>query len=183
MTARLLDVNVLIALAWPNHVHHEVAQRWFAAVGQKAWASCPLTQLAFVRISSNPRIVSAAVSPRQAARLLAAVTAQPGHEFWPDTLELAGVAEFSSLALVGHRQVTDAYLVALARSHGGRLATLDRGVADLVANATERAGVIELIGGVSGVQERRPRAYRVPRHRPVTEYRVRAVKGRPLQRQ
>ena len=161
MTTRLLDVNVLIALAWPNHVHHESAQRWFAESGRKAWATCPLTQLAFVRISSNPAIVPAAVSPRQAVRLMADVTAQPGHEFWPDALELTGVAEFSAAALVGHRQVTDAYLVALARSHGGRLATLDRGVADLVPDPRERAEVIEIIEAARQVQERRPRPYRV----------------------
>jgi uncharacterized protein len=160
VTTRLLDVNVLIALAWPNHVHHELAQRWFESSARKAWATCPLTQLAFVRISSNPGIVAAAVSPRVAARLLAGITAQSGHEFWPDALDLAAVAGFSNLALVGHRQVTDAYLLALARSRGGRLATLDRGVADLV-EAGERASLVEIIEGAPGVGERRPRAYRV----------------------
>lgn len=163
MTTRLLDVNVLIALAWPNHVHHEIAQRWFESSGRKAWATCPLTQLAFVRISSNPGIVAAAVSPRDAARLLSAITAQPGHEFWPDELDLAAIAEFSSLALIGHRQVTDAYLVALARGRGGRLATLDRGVADLVVDARERTQLIEVIAGAPGIGEPRPRAYRIRR--------------------
>lgn len=161
MTTRLLDVNVLIALAWPNHVHHEPAQRWFAASGQKAWATCPLTQLAFVRISSNPRIVAATVSPREAARTLAAVTTQPGHEFWPDSLELTGVAELAATALVGHRQVTDAYLVAMAREHGGRLATFDRGIADLVSDPRERASLVEVIGD-GEVREPR-RAYRTRR--------------------
>ena len=159
MTVRLLDVNVLIALAWPNHVHHEPAQRWFASSAKKAWATCPLTQLGFVRVSSNPRIVATAVSPREAARVMAAVTAQPGHEFWPDALELTAAAEFSTVTLVGHRQVTDAYLVALARHHGGRLATFDRDVADLVTDPRERAQLIEVIGE-QGVQERRPRQYR-----------------------
>lgn len=160
MITRLLDVNVLIALAWPNHVHHAPAQRWFAASGQKSWATCPLTQLAFVRISSNPAIVAAAVSPREAVRLMADVTARPGHEFWPDTLELTGVTEFSSAALVGHRQVTDAYLVALARNRGGRLATFDRGVADLVTDPRERNELIELIGEERQAHERQPAAYR-----------------------
>ena len=113
-----------------------------------------------MRISSNPRIVAAAVSPREAVRAMAAVTTQPGHEFWPDALELTAAAEFSTAALVGHRQVTDAYLVALARHHGGRLATFDRGVADLVTDPAERAQLVEVIGE-PGVPERRPRAYRV----------------------
>lgn len=160
MIARLLDVNVLIALAWPNHVHHEIAHRWFAASARKAWATCPLTQLAFVRISSNPAIVAAAVSPREALRLMAEVTARPGHEFWPDAVELTGVAEFSSAALVGHRQVTDAYLLGLARSRGGRLATFDRGVADLLTDPRERAELVELILPPGQVAERLPRRYR-----------------------
>ena len=161
MRIGLLDVNVLVALFDPDHVHHDAAHSWLAAHRHQGWATCPLTQLAFVRISSNPAIVPAAVSPRQAVRLMADVTAQPGHEFWPDALELTGVAEFSAAALVGHRQVTDAYLVALARSHGGRLATLDRGVADLVPDPRERAEVIEIIEAARQVQERRPRPYRV----------------------
>lgn len=160
MSARLLDVNVLIALAWPNHVHHEVAQSWFAGAPRKAWATCPLTQLAFVRISSNPAIVAAAVSPREALRLMAEVTARPGHEFWPDALELTGVAEFSNIALVGHRQVTDAYLLGLARSRGGRLATFDRGVADLLTDPRERTELVDLIKPPSAVRERPARRYR-----------------------
>lgn len=145
MTVRLLDVNLLIALAWPDHVHHALAHRWFASTGRKAWATCPLTQLAFVRISSNPKIVSAAVNPREATRLLVSVTAQPGHHFWHDALELSGVPEFSSVALTGHRQVTDAYLIGLARDRKGRLATLDQGLAALVAENVERRKLIEVV--------------------------------------
>lgn len=145
MKARLLDVNVLIALAWPNHEHHTTAQSWFESSGQNAWATCPLTQLAFVRISSNPKIVQSAVSPREATALMASVTAQPGHEFWPDSLEVPAVAELSETGLSGHRQVTDAYLVALARHHDGRLATFDRGIAGLLSDSRERERLVECI--------------------------------------
>jgi toxin-antitoxin system PIN domain toxin len=141
----LLDVNLLIALAWPQHVHHAQAHAWFNRVGHSRWATCPLTQLGFVRISSNPKIVSSAVSPREALVALQRMTALPGHAFWPDDVSPAGQTEFAALSLVGHRQVTDAYLLALCRRHKGRLATLDRGLAELCGSAAERAKLIELI--------------------------------------
>ena len=140
----LLDVNVLIALAWPQHVHHKVAHAWFDKVGSKRWASCPLTQLAFVRISSNQKIIAGAVSPRAAMQALAQMTSLPGHQFWPDDLPLNELASFSSAALVGHRQVTDAYLLEVARHHHGLLATLDGGIAELLS-LDERKTRIQLI--------------------------------------
>ena len=116
-TTHLLDVNVLIALAWPLHMHHAVAHAWFERVGHKSWATCPLTQLAFVRISSNPKIISAAVSPRAAVHALSEMVGLVGHVFWADDLQVNDLASFSSKALVGHRQVTDAYLIELAKRH------------------------------------------------------------------
>ena len=143
----LLDVNVLIALAWPLHVHHGVAHTWFERVGHKSWSTCPLTQLAFVRISSNAKIISTAVSPRAAAQALGQMVALAGHVFWPDDLQVNDLASFSSSALVGHRQVTDAYLIELAKRHKGKVATLDAGLADLLPQ-TERARFVTFIGAV-----------------------------------
>jgi uncharacterized protein len=140
----LLDVNVLIALAWPLHVHHAIAHTWFEAIGQKSWATCPLTQLAFVRISSNPKIISPAVSPRVAMQFLHKMTTLPGHVFWADTLEVHGLAAFDSNAFVGNRQVTDAYLIELAKHHKGKIATLDAGIADLLPQI-ERARYVAYI--------------------------------------
>lgn len=142
----LLDINLLIALAWPQHIHHGQAHDWFDRRGSDCWATCPLTQLGFVRISSNPKIVTQAVSPREAFAALERMTALPGHVFWPDDVAPAGQQEFTALSLVGHRQVTDAYLLALCRRHKGRLATLDRGVAELCGSAAERAKLVELVG-------------------------------------
>jgi uncharacterized protein len=141
----LLDVNVLIALAWPQHVHHAQAHDWFDKTGHAAWATCPITQLAFVRISSNPRIVAEAVSPREAVELLRRVTELPGHQFWRDEVAPVGEAVFNSIALVGHRQVTDAYLLALAQHHDGTLATLDVGVAELIPKHVDRTRYVTLI--------------------------------------
>ena len=145
--AYLLDVNVLIALAWPLHVHHVIAHAWFEKVGQQSWSTCPLTQLAFVRISSNAKIISTAVSPRAAVQALGQMVALAGHVFWADDLQVIDLASFTNRALVGHRQVTDGYLIELAKRHRGKVATLDAGLADLLPQ-TERARFVTFIGAV-----------------------------------
>jgi toxin-antitoxin system PIN domain toxin len=138
----LLDVNILIALTWPQHVHHTLTHAWFERTGRQAWASCPLTQLGFVRISSNPKIIANAVSPRAAATVLAKMVALSGHTFWADDLPVNGLAAMSGTALTGHRQVTDAYLIELARHHDGVLATLDAGLAELLPVAERTRHVL-----------------------------------------
>ena len=141
----LLDVNVLVALAWPQHVHYESAHAWFKRRGRQPWATCPLTQLAFVRVSSNAKIVRDAVSPREAMGLLRKITTLPGHRFWADDAVPTAQGLFDSVALVGHRQVTDAYLLALCLARKGRLATFDRGIQELLADAAARDTHIELL--------------------------------------
>ncbi|HET8541697.1 MAG TPA: TA system VapC family ribonuclease toxin [Anaeromyxobacter sp.] len=126
MTPALLDVNVLLALAWPNHQHHAAAQRWFAGAARRGWATCPPTELAFVRLSCNPAFTPGAVAPEEALRLLALVRKLRGHRAWTD---LPPVAELSALELRGHQQVNDAYLLLVARRHRGVLATFDARIA------------------------------------------------------
>ncbi len=142
MKPYLLDTNVLLALAWPNHVHHPEALAWFREKGAGRFRTCPLTQTGFVRISSNPKFTTEAVSPSEALNLLHKICAIPGHQFWPDDLSLAE-APPALARLAGHRQVTDAYLLALAISHGGILATLDRGIAAVTGKS---AAEVEFIG-------------------------------------
>lgn len=144
MSVGLLDVNMLIALAWPSHVHHARAQAWFTRHARKGWATCPLTQCAFVRISSNPRIIPEAVSPRETLRLLGQVIARDDHVFWPDDIGLMG-AEVPTALLVGHLQVTDAYLLGLAIRNGGRLVTLDKGIAGLLGAGSPHRSVLEIV--------------------------------------
>ncbi len=127
--ACLLDLNVLIALAWPNHSHHQRVTDWFGQLNGQNWATCPLTESGFVRLSSNDRITSRTVSPDQAIELLRQIRLLPGHQFWPDTIALS---HHPSELLRGHRQVTDYHLLCLARSRGARLVTLDQGIAQLV---------------------------------------------------
>jgi len=136
----LLDINVLIALAWPSHVHHGQSQRWFASNRKAGFTTCPLTEAGFVRLSSNPKFTPKAVSPVAALALLAQIIALPEHEFWPDDLPLHS-AIGGSRPIVGHRQVNDAYLLALAHSEGGIVATLDRGLLSVAADS-ERVELI-----------------------------------------
>lgn len=129
----LLDVNLLIALAWPTHVAHERAMHWFGRRARQAWATCPLTQLAFVRILTNPSFSPDALTPPEAIRILQASLADPAHQFWPDDLPPVEALSAPALRLQGHQQLTDAYLLCLARRRKGKLATLDKTVAALVA--------------------------------------------------
>lgn len=126
---RLLDVNVLLAFAWPNHEHHQRVTEWFREEHIQGWATCPLVESGFVRVSSLSRITPEAVTPIEAMELLRRIRLLPGHEFWVDNFSISATP--SSLVR-GHRQVTDYHLLCLARSRGGKLVTLDQGVAALV---------------------------------------------------
>ena len=121
----LLDVNVLVALAWPNHVHHRAARTWFDGHHRRGWATTPITESGFVRVSSNRAVIPTTTTPTIAVEVLAAMTALDGHQFWAD--DLSGVTGgFGDVMLVrSHREVTDAHLLALAEGRGGRLLTFD----------------------------------------------------------
>ena len=138
MSVALLDVNLLLALAWPNHSHHALAIDWFAAARPEGFATCPLTEAGFVRVSLNPAVVGEAKSSAAVLDLLARLRSLPSHHFWPDDLDLP-TALVGLAPIVGHRQVSDAYLLALAIRHGGRLATFDRGIAALAPQDREEA--------------------------------------------
>ena len=124
MVTRLLDANVLIALFAGDHVHHEPVRRWFVAL-QGTFATCPVVEGALARwiVRVDGRHGAAA-----AARELKKLAKDPRHRFWPDDLAYADV-EWSGV--LGHKQVTDAYLASLTRKHAGQLATLDRALAAL----------------------------------------------------
>ncbi|MGH7876485.1 MAG: TA system VapC family ribonuclease toxin, partial [Candidatus Dormibacteraceae bacterium] len=121
----LLDVNVLISLAWRNHVHHAAAGNWFRRRAGQAWATTPFTEAGFVRLSANPSVTSEAVTPVEALALLARMCGIAGHHFLPDDIPLLVGDQAGGERVVTHRQVTDAHLVALARRHGVRLSTFD----------------------------------------------------------
>ena len=140
--AFLLDVNLLVALAWPNHVHHRVALSWFRRNQATGWATCPLTESSFVRVSSNPAAVSEAKSPQETLVLLRRIVALPHHEFWQDDVSFASAPILKEIRLSGYRQVTDAHLLALAIHRGGRLATLDGRIRGLVPQERSPSDVV-----------------------------------------
>jgi toxin-antitoxin system PIN domain toxin len=143
MRPYLLDTNILIALAWRNHVHHSDVSEWFRRKAVDNFRTCPITQTGFVRISSNPSFSASAVLPCEAIALLQRVTGLPGHGFWPDDLSMPDA--FGPQAVLGsYRQITDRYLLSLAITHDGILATLDRGIAALAKASPDR---LELVSG------------------------------------
>lgn len=139
MKTALLDLNLLVALLWPSHEHHDAAHRWFRARANGRWATCPLTQLGFVRIVSTPAFSREALSPANAAALLAENLRHPDHEFWSESLHVPAAIKELEPRLHGHRQLTDAYLLALARHRKGALATFDRRLRDLASETFESA--------------------------------------------
>jgi toxin-antitoxin system PIN domain toxin len=124
----LLDVNALVALAWDSHIHHARIREWFAVNASQGWATCPITESGFVRVSTSPRVLPSPIGIADAQRVLAALRAARGHRFLTDDVSI--VAD-DVPRIVGHRQVTDAHLLTLARRRGVRLVTFDAAVAAL----------------------------------------------------
>lgn len=121
----LLDANVLIALIDQDHVHHDYAQSWFEETVTEGWATCPITENAFLRIAGRASYQLIG-GPAEMAGILKQVRARAGHIFWPDSLSLLASPLVDPTRLTSHSQVTDTYLLALATHNGGRLATFDR---------------------------------------------------------
>jgi uncharacterized protein len=135
--ATLLDVNVLVALCDGDHVHHQAAALWFATHAEGGWASCPLTQNGVVRVMSAPSYPNPKTVTQMAAKLQPLI-ANRHHHFWLDNLSIVDATLFKHDHLIGHRQITDSYLLALAVKHGGRFLTIDGGVAlNTVAGAKD----------------------------------------------
>jgi len=129
----LLDINVLIALIDPGHIQHDRAHEWFSSQGSDAWATCPLTENGAMRIVGNHRYPNSPGTPAAVADLLAIIRKLPGHAFWPDDISLVDQQHSNPARLLESAQVTNSYLLALARAHRGQLATFDqRLVADAV---------------------------------------------------
>jgi len=139
VTVYLLDVNVLIALVDPAHIQHDQAHDWFAKVGRKAFATCPLTENGLIRIVGHPKYPNSPGPPSTVLQSLTAIRRLPGHTFWPDDLSIADAEVFASELLSSHSRVTDSYLLALAHAKGGRLATMDQKLATEVVPDGKKA--------------------------------------------
>lgn len=146
MKTYLLDTNLLLALAWPNHVHHAPAHAWMLKVIDRRWATCPLTEAGFLRLSCNPKVVGVTVYPSQALEILERNTRLAQHEFWPDGLSVVEALVPFSGRVVGHQQVTDAYLLGLAiRQKEGVLATFDQRMTALLPEESSHHEALEII--------------------------------------
>lgn len=121
----LLDVNALVAVAWDSHVHHATMRTWFAANSATGWATCPITESGFVRVSANPKVLPSPIGIDAARAVLSALRAVEGHRFLIDDVS---IADADVPRMSGCRQVTDSHLLALARRQGVRLVTFDAGV-------------------------------------------------------
>jgi toxin-antitoxin system PIN domain toxin len=139
----LLDVNVLIALLDAGHVQHDAAHEWFGRVGHGAWATCPLTENGVLRIIGNPRYPNTLETPAAVAPVVAKLRAHSGHQFWTDEVSLLDPRHVDAGRLLTSDQVTDTYLLALARMRDGKLATFDRRlVVDAVPDGSRHLEVI-----------------------------------------
>jgi toxin-antitoxin system PIN domain toxin len=145
MPISLLDVNVLLALAWPTHVHHDAAHRWFAANRLQGWSTCVHTEMGFVRLSMQPALVKTAIGFSEALRALTSSLSSSEHEFWTLDRPFAEIDEEIRSRIAGHRQLADGLLLDLAIGKAGRLATFDRRIESLLASGSPNRSAIELI--------------------------------------
>jgi toxin-antitoxin system PIN domain toxin len=145
MPVHLMDVNVLVALMWPAHIGHQKVHHWFQRNSSGGWATCPFTQAAFVRIVSNPAFSPQAVTPKEAINTLVANLRHPQHRFWADDLSFSEAAQPFSKRLIGHKQVTDAYVLGLARHKKGRVVSFDRGLLELVRDEGSEHELVVLL--------------------------------------
>ncbi len=139
----LLDVNVLIALLDAAHIHHSLASEWLKGEVDRGWASCPITQNGCIRVLSSPAYPGD-FSPFEVAGRLFKAMAHPAHAFWPDDISLCGDSAIAWQHVLGHRQITDAYLLALATKHEGRFVTFDKRVTKSIATGAKPANLVIL---------------------------------------
>ncbi len=141
----LLDANALIALAWPAHQHHDVMRHWFDRHARHGWASTAFTQAAFMRIIAQPAFAGRNVGMAEIGELLLRNLAHRKHRFVPLDFGIEQVLGVCSGGVVGHRQITDAYLLTAAARQQMKLLTFDSGVRQLLATEAERQQHIDLL--------------------------------------
>lgn len=138
----LLDANALIALLWPAHEHHAAMQRWFKTHASRGWATTAITQAAFVRIVSQPAFAGRAIPIHEVGALLLRNLAHAKHQLLALDFGFDVVQASCTGGLLGHRQITDAWLLTTAIRHNARFLTFDKGVSQLLASPAERARFI-----------------------------------------
>ena len=133
----LLDVDVLLALFDPAHLHHESAHGWFGVNRSSGWATCPITENAFARVVSHPGYPGSRVTVSDALERLGAFADSDDHHFWPDSTSLRRRSRIDTSLLESHVSIRTAYLLLLAVENEGRLVTFD---IDVPLGAVPQAG-------------------------------------------
>ena len=139
----LLDVNVLVALAFPLHASHSVAHAWFRREPGRLWATCPLTQAGFLRAASRAlggsrdAILKALAGLERDCR-------SPNHEYWPTDVDLHDLSDSQRSRLRGPNQIADMQLILLAHRRRSQLATLDTGLKELASGTGYENSVLLL---------------------------------------
>ena len=139
----LLDVNVLVSLAFPNHSLHDSAHSWFRREPERLWATCALTQAGFLRVASHV-LGGSRDAVRTALAGLERDCQSPRHEFWPVNSDLRDLSDSQRLRLIGPNQIADMQQLLLAHRHRGRLATFDTGIRELAAGTGYAASLLVL---------------------------------------
>lgn len=139
----LLDVNVLIGLAFPNHSSHQAAHSWFRREPDRQWATCPLTQAGFLRVAGRA-LGSSRGDMGKALAGLELDCRSPGHEFWPADVDLRDLSDSQRSCLIGLSQIADMQLLLLAHRHRGQLATFDNGLKELAAGTRYSSSLLVL---------------------------------------
>ena len=123
----LLDVNMLLALFDLKHLHHAKAKAWWDREQVSGWASCPISQNGFLRIVSQ-KSYSNPIALADAIGMLRGWTDRSDHIFLPDDFSVLDRSVIDHTHMLGPRQITDIYLLALAVKNNGRLVTLVTGI-------------------------------------------------------
>jgi toxin-antitoxin system PIN domain toxin len=143
---QLLDANALIALCWPTHEHHPQMRTWFRQHAKAGWATTAFTQAAFVRIVCQQVFAGRAIAVAEVAELLLRNTAHPKHQLAPMDFGFADVMEVCTGGILGHRQITDAWLLTAAVRGKMRLLTFDKGITQLLSAPRDREKHVTLLG-------------------------------------
>ena len=145
MNALLLDVNVLIAMVWHQHDHYDLVRDWLGKRRGETWATCPITESGFVRVSALPRLGGVSQGVQRGLLALQKNRAEPDHVFWPHETSVVDLNPEIKARVRGHQQVTDAILLDLAIRNGGHLVTLDRRIRHLLPADSPHQASIEVI--------------------------------------
>ena len=126
----LPDVNVLVALLDPAHIHNQITWNWFNQAESTGWATCPLTEAGCVRVLTSTGVNNQRVKPYEAAKYLQDFLTDHAatHHYFPDDVRILDTTLFRLRNLQGHKQVSDLHLLGVCQQNGLRFVTFDTAI-------------------------------------------------------